>query len=107
MERPDSATFAQYSYYLAIASSGIITLTFVFGLLQLRLLANIMWLALITAGIGLFLASAARSDFKRREQQVPEDLKRKSRVGFRINLGVLAVMMIAVVFQIVLALGGF
>lgn len=110
MNRPDPTTFAQFSYWLAIASSVIVTLVLLLGLVPGRMgdflspLQQVMWLALITSGVGLFLAIAARSDF-RRGGQVPDAFKRKARIGLRVNLIILVVMLLALVFLILLRVG--
>jgi hypothetical protein len=93
MRRPDPADFALYSYTLAFVSSGILTLTFILGLLRSPLV-QIMWLALLTSAVGTFLGSAARSDFKHRSRSVTEDVEHKANVGFRVNLGFLIVLLI-------------
>src|SRR5574341_863408 len=85
MNRPDPRTFVLYSYYLAFASSGVMLLTFLFALVPFaRPLVHVMWLALITSPIGVFLGVTARSDFK--DQEVEEALKRKMGIGIRVNL---------------------
>lgn len=103
MENSNAVRFIEIGYILAIVSSSIIFLSLLFGLLGLNFLANIVWLALITAGVGLFLSILGRNEFNSRGG-VPEDLAVKSRVGFRINLGILAIMLFIVIFYIIFAL---
>jgi hypothetical protein len=91
MRRPDPADFALYSYTLAFASSGIVTLAIILSMLKSPLV-QILWLALLTSAVGTFLGSAARSDFKQRSAS--EEAKHQANVGFRVNLGVLIVMLI-------------
>lgn len=103
MEKINPTRFVELGYLLAIVSSGAIFASLVFGLIGWNLLANIVWLALISSGVGLFLTIAGRNDFER-GGGVPEGLKIKSRVGFRINIGVLAIMIFILVFYILFAL---
>lgn len=101
MNRPDPRTFVLYSYYLAFASSGVMLLTFLFALVPFaRPLVHVMWLALITSPIGVFLGVTARSDFK--DQEVEEALKRKMGIGIRVNLLTLIFMLlVGVAFMVV------
>lgn len=105
MNRPDPRTFAQYSYYLAIASGGLIVLAFVFSFIPpIRFLTQLIWLTLITSGIGAFLAYAARSDFAKMKQP-PEESITQARIGWRNNLltfGVVALLAMTVVIMNVL-----
>jgi hypothetical protein len=97
-KRPDAVTLAQWSYYLAYASSGI--LLFGFFLLLLRSpLTAIVWLVLITSAMGTFMAWAARQEFKGKPG--PEDSVAMAYSAFRINLGTLIGMLILVVLVIV------
>jgi archaellum biogenesis protein FlaJ (TadC family) len=108
MNRPDPVTFAEGSYILAFASALIIMLAFILGLHafdSMAMLRQIVWLALITSGVGVFLSFAARQDFKR--YSGPEDAVRKARVGWRVNLAVLVFMLIVTVIAIIRGLGVF
>ena len=101
--RPDPIRFAKYSYYMAFASALILLVAFIFSLPFLRsdlssALINIVWLALITGGIGTFLAYAARADFKRAPG--PAEAVRHARVGWRVNLGALFVVLVTAAFVI-------
>jgi len=103
--RPSPETFARYSYFLALASSIILFITFIVMLIPRPLseaLVNIVWLALVTSGAGTFLAYAARADF-RRNPGAP-DAVRQARIGWRVNLGALAVVTITALFNIILKL---
>lgn len=105
MKRPDPETFAAYSYYLAFASSIILTLTFILGLIPvpaLQTLRQIIWLVLFTSAIGAFLGYAANADFKRRRREPDEQAVRQARVGFRINLVALIVMLLILILVIVI-----
>ena len=97
--RPDPSLFAQGSFYLAIASSGILLVSFVFGLLRLGLSA-IVWLAVITSGVGLFLGWASRSDFKK-NPGTPE-MMQMADTGWRINLWALIILMVIMLIVIIL-----
>ncbi|HEC23854.1 MAG TPA: hypothetical protein ENI95_13150 [Chloroflexi bacterium] len=102
MERPDPVMFAEGSYILAFLSAFILVLTFIFGLKvfePVAFLRQIMWLALVTSGIGVFLSYAARQDFKRFSG--PPEAIRKARVGWRVNLAVLIFMLVAALVAIV------
>ncbi len=105
MNRPDPRTFALYSYYLAIASGGLIVLAFIFSFIEsVRFLTQMIWLTLITSGIGAFLAYAARSDFARMKQP-PEESINHARIGWRNNLltfGVVTLLALVVVILNVL-----
>ena len=106
MNRPDPVTFAEGSYILAFASAFIILLTFILGFRafdSVALLRQIVWLALLTSGVGVFLSYAARQDFKR--YSGPDDAVRKARVGWRVNLAVLVFMVIIALIAIVRGLG--
>jgi magnesium-transporting ATPase (P-type) len=106
MNRPDPVTFAEGSYILAFASAFIIMLAFILGLHafdSLAMLRQIVWLALLTSGVGVFLSYAARQDFKR--YSGPEDAIRKARVGWRVNLAILVFMLIVTLVAIIQGLG--
>ncbi len=103
MEKSNAVRFIETGYILAIVSSSIIFLSLLFGLLGLDFLASIVWLALITAGVGFVLSLLGRNEYTSRGG-VPADLAVKSRVGFRINLGILAIMLFIVIFYIIFAL---
>src|SRR5688572_7329309 len=92
---------AQWSYYLAYASSGILMLAFIFSLLRVPL-TPIVWLALITSAVGTFMAWTARREFKARPG--PADSVKMARMAWRVNLGALIVMLIAVVLVVILQL---
>jgi hypothetical protein len=92
--------FATYSYYLAFASSGIVLIAFIASMFKSPIF-NIVWLALITGGVGAFFALAARSDFKR--QAATEEDERHLRVGLRVNLATLVFMVIIVIFVVVIS----
>ena len=105
--RPDPIRFARYSYYLAFVSALIVLMVFIFSLPFLRsdlttALVNIVWVALITGGIGTFLAYAARADFKRTPG--PAEAVRHARVGWRVNLGALLVVLVWAAFYVVISL---
>jgi hypothetical protein len=94
--------FATYSYYLAFASSGIVLIAFLASaVLRNSGFYNVVWLALITGGVGTFFALAARSDFK--HQAATEEDERHVRVGLRVNLATLVFMLIIVIFVIVVS----
>nr|MBN1229669.1 hypothetical protein [Anaerolineae bacterium] len=104
-KRPDPAMFVEISYYLAFASTGILLMTFILGVLRieaLRPLGQLIWLALITSAVGTFLAFAARSEYKKAEPTDEEAYK--LRIGLRVNLATLAFMIIFALFVIVVAL---
>jgi hypothetical protein len=106
MNRPDPVTFAEGSYILAFASAFIITLTFILGLRvfdSVAVLRQIVWLALVTSGVGVFLSFAARQDFKK--YSGPADAVRKARVGWRVNLAVLIFMLVVTIASIIKSLG--
>jgi archaellum biogenesis protein FlaJ (TadC family) len=106
MNRPDPVTFAEGSYILAFASAFIMMLAFVLGLRafdSVAMLRQIVWLALFTSGVGVFLSYAARQDFKR--YSGPADAIRKARVGWRVNLAVLIFMLVIALVAIVKGLG--
>lgn len=108
MNRPDPVTFAEGSYILAFASAFIIMLALILGLHafdSLAMLRQIVWLALVTSAVGVFLSYAARQDFKR--YSGPEDAIRKARVGWRVNLAVLIFMLIITLVAIIQGLGVF
>jgi len=104
--RPDPALFARGSYYLGIASSGILLLSFLLGLLRVGL-SSIVWLALITSAVGLFLGWASRSDFKK-NPGTPEVMQMAD-TGWRINLWALivlvVVMLMVVILRVIVAIG--
>jgi hypothetical protein len=93
--------FATYSYYLAYASSGIVLIALVASMLNSPLF-HVVWLALVTGGVGTFFAMAARSDF-RRQGASPED-EQHARLGFRINLATSIFMIVLVIFTVVASL---
>jgi hypothetical protein len=100
--RPNPYTFAEFSYMLAFASAIILLVAFVLGFRifdAIGFLRNIVWLSLVTSAVGLFLAWAARSDFRR--HPAPPDIDRKARVAFRINLVTLVLMLILLMITIV------
>ncbi len=100
--RPEPSVFAQGSYILAFVSAFILLASFFLGFRifdSVRFLRQIVWLALITSGIGSFLAYAARSDFKRRGGS--DELQRRARIGWRINLATFVLLVILAVIQIV------
>lgn len=102
MNRPDPHSFAIYGYYMAFVTAIIVTLALVFGFIHpLRMLSNVIWLALITSAMGTFMAYAARRDFTRIKQVDPE-IERKARVAWRINLMMLVLMVFISIFTIVL-----
>jgi archaellum biogenesis protein FlaJ (TadC family) len=106
MNRPDPVTFAEGSYILAFASAFIMMLAFILGLRafdSVAMLRQIVWLALFTSGVGVFLSYAARQDFKR--YSGPADAIRKARVGWRVNLAVLIFMLVVTVIAIIRGLG--
>jgi hypothetical protein len=106
MNRPDPVTFAEGSYMLAFTSALIIMLRFFLGLRMfdsVALIRQIVWLALFTSAVGVFLSYAARQDFKR--YSGPEDSIRKARVGWRVNLAVLIFMLVIALVAIVKGLG--
>ena len=108
MNRPDPVTFAEGSYILAFASAFIIMLAFILSLHafdSMAVLRHIVWLALITSAVGVFLGFAARQDFKR--YSGPEDAIRKARVGWRVNLAVLVFMLVITFIAIIRGLGAF
>lgn len=102
--RPDPAQFARLSYTFAAISAGILGLAFVLGLIPTDITKTassmIIWLVLLTGSIGAFMGYAANADFK--AQSAPDDLIRKARVGFRINLGALIVTLLMAVLAIAL-----
>jgi len=105
--RPDPVLFAKYSYYLAVASAVILFFGFLFQLPFIPreiggVLINVSWLALLTGGVGAFMAYAARADFRRNPG--PEEAVRQARVGWRVNLGALAVMAVTAAFIVILSL---
>ena len=105
--RPDPIRFARYSYYLAFASALIVLMVFVISLPFFRsdltsALVNVVWVALITGGIGTFFAYAARADFKRTPG--PAEAVRHARVGWRVNLGALLVVLVWAAFYVVISL---
>lgn len=104
--RPDPAQFAQFSYILAIVSASILGLWFVLGLIPntvTQAISNvIIWLVLLTGSIGAFMGYAAGVDF--RAQSAPEDLVKKARTGFRINLAALIVTILMALLAVGLTL---
>lgn len=103
--RSNSDMFAEMSYYLAIASTLIMVLTFVIGMTRIEALAplrNLIWLVLITSGVGVFMALAARSDFRRNPP--PEELVRFQKVGLRVNVAALVFMLLLSAIVIAIAL---
>ncbi len=103
--RPDPVVFARYSYILAFVSAGIIFVTLLLYVPVLpedlrRVLVNIVWLALITGGVGTFMAYAARSDFRRNPG--PLSAINQARIGFRVNLGALSVTLVWAVMVIII-----
>lgn len=103
--RPDPRTFAEWSYYLAIASAAILLMAFLLGLTRvaaLQPLVNIVWLALITSATGTFLAAAARSDFKRNP---PDEVdQQRARTGLRVNLLALILMFVLMLILVLIRL---
>lgn len=105
--RTQPEAFATYSYYLAIASVGILLLYGLLGVLGIMggVLSQFVWVVFITSGVGAFFAFAARSDFRRHGPS--EATLRRARVGWRVNLGALAFMLLfALVFIAVMLLPG-
>lgn len=103
--RPDTRTLAAYSYYLALASAGVMMLSLLLGLIPGRvigILQNVIWLVVITSALGTFCGFAARSDLKL--DGGSEEDRRNARVGLRVNLAALIVMLLMVVFVVVLNL---
>ncbi|MBN1429342.1 MAG: hypothetical protein JXB07_13295 [Anaerolineae bacterium] len=101
--RPDPAQFAQYSYILAVVSAVILGLAFVLGLFDdpIKSFAGIIvWLVFLTGSIGAFMGYAAKSDFK--AQTPPPELAHKARIGFRVNLGALAVTILLALLSLVI-----
>ena len=101
--RPDPIRFAKYSYYMAFVSAVILLLAFILSMPFFRselteALINIVWLALISGGIGTFLAFAARSDFKRSPGSA--EAVRHARVGWRVNIGALFVVLVTAAFVV-------
>ena len=107
--RPDPTAFADMSYILAFVSAFILLLTFALGFIHTAFFATlqqvIIWFALVSGGIGAFLAYAARSDFKRYSGS--PDAKRKARVGWRVNLATLVFMLLYVLAFVVVRAGLF
>jgi len=104
--RPDPALFARGSFYMGIASSAILLLSFILGMLRVGL-SSIVWLALVTSAVGLFLGWASRSDFKK-NPGTPEVMQMAD-TGWRINLWALivlvVVMLLVVILRVVVAIG--
>ncbi len=107
--RPDPVLFARYSYYLAFASAAILLIAFIISVASHvvqsdlpGILIHVVWLALITGGVGTFLAYAARSDFKRNPG--PAEAVIQARIGWRVNLGALAVLAVSAFFIIIIRL---
>jgi cytochrome b561 len=107
--RPDPTAFADISYILAFVSAFILLLTFGLGFVRTAFFDTlqqvIIWFALVSGGIGTFLAYAARSDFKR--YSGPADAQRKARVGWRVNLATLIFMLLYVLTFVVVRVGLF
>lgn len=96
-KRPGATTLAAYSYYLAFASGLILLLYTLMGALRIDLgvVSQFVWLALITSAVGLSFSLMARSEFKRRKPA--NDLAaRQARVGLWVNAGALAFMLLLV-----------
>lgn len=104
--RPNPAQFAQYSYILAIVSAGILALAFALGFIPSPVTKSIasviVWLVLLTGGIGAFMGYAANADF--RAQSASADLVSKARIGFRTNLGALIVTLLLALLSLGIAL---
>lgn len=103
--RPDPRGMIQLSYILAFVSALILLASYALAWV-LRgtdigtYVGQIIWLALITSAIGTFLAFAARSDL--RGQELPPDLARRLRVGLRVNLAALILMLLWTALIIIL-----
>ncbi len=103
--RSNSDLFAEMSYYLAIASTLIMVLTFAIGMTRVEALSplrNLIWLVLITSGVGLFMGLAARSDFKRAPPAA--ELVRFQKIGVRVNAAALVFMLMLSAIVIAMAL---
>lgn len=101
--RPDPVMFAKLSYYLALASSGILLVSVVLALVRISA-GPFLWLALPTSAAGTFLAWAARSDFRARPG--PDEAAQQARTGWRVNLLALIVMLLMVVVVIIVRASG-
>jgi hypothetical protein len=100
-KQSNTETFAQWSYYLGYASSGIMLLSFILGMAS-PLIANILWLALITSAIGTFMAWVARSELK--TAPASDNVMQMAKVGWRVNLMALIVMLLLVIMNVILRL---
>jgi hypothetical protein len=109
MQRPDPETFAHYSYILAFISAGLVTIAMVVGWLpgnlgeMLSPFQNLTWAAMITSGVGAFLAYAARADFKHKADADLE-MVRRAQVGWRFNLAIFIVLLFFALLMIAIAL---
>lgn len=101
--RPDPATFAKYSYYLAYVSAGILLLGFLLSFVRLPIasvLIQIVWLALVTGYVGMFMGYAASRDFKKKPG--PDEAMNQARIGFRVNMGAAAATTVLAIFSIII-----
>lgn len=81
--RPSAVQFAQWSQYLAYATSAIMLLALILNWAGTPFGA-IVWFAFLTSAAGAFMGWAARRDFK--AQPGPEDAMLMARRGWRTNL---------------------
>lgn len=98
-QRPDPELFANISFYLGLASSGIILLALILGFLRLPG-SIIIWLALITSAVGMFAAWAARQDFKKSGGS--EEAVQRAEMGWRFNRLSLIAMLIFLVMVLLI-----
>ncbi len=102
--QPNPGAMARVSYILAIVSVVILLVAFVLGLPFLKpfnALSRIVWLALPTSAVGAFLAYAARQEAT--HTALAEADREKLRLAWRVNLAMLALMLVLSLLGILLA----
>src|SRR5574340_494575 len=99
--RPDATLFARGSYYLALATSGIILLVLILTVLRQSGLGGLLvWLAIMTSAVGTFMAWTARKEFK--VTPPPDDIQGMANLGWRINRLSLILLGVLMLFQLVI-----